>query len=536
MPRDMRMPTVMKSGHAFSRVPSVSIERSVFDRSHGHKTTFDAGFLIPVFVDEVLPGDTFHLNMTAFCRLTTPIRPLMDNLYLDSFFFFVPYRILWTNFVKFMGEQTNPGDSIVYSIPVIAVPNTPAIHSLADYMGVMTQATATAIQTPNAISALPFRAYYRIYNDWFRDENLINSSTGAPLGDGPDSIGAVCLKRGKRHDYFTSCLPNLQKGTAQAAAVSPIGTQPPIFQNLAGTVKGPIQPAASTDPTNVQWNPTVGTPTAGTDMYWSSVAGETGLTVLINDLRLAFQTQKFLERDMRGGTRYTEIVRSHFGVVSPDARLQRPEYLGGGSTPVVISSVAQTNQPTSATNKDALGYTGAYGTAVATRHGFHKSFTEHGVILGIVNVRADLTYSQGIERMWWRQTRFDFYWPEFAHIGEQSVLSREIWLDGTTAQNANDISVFGYQERYAEYRYKPSRISGIFRPNAATSLESWHLSQKFTARPTLNQAFIEDDTETVLDTRVAVPAEPDFYADFWFDLKCARPMPVFGVPGFIDHF
>lgn len=276
------------------------------------------------------------------------------------------------------------------------------------------------------------------------------------------------------------------------------------------------------------------------DIGWNDpqlIANLSGATAAnINDLRQAFQVQKLLERDARGGTRYTEIVRAHFGVVSPDARLQRPEYLGGGSTPVNMLPVAQMTQTGLTGGTTPQGNLSGLGAVAAGGHGFHKSFTEHGYIIGIINVRADLTYQQGVERFWFKQTRYDFYWPEFAHIGEQAVLNQEIWFQGTTGANAVDRAAFGYQERYAEYRYKPSRISGLFRSAAAAPLDNWHLSQKFTALPTLGQTFIEDDTESILDRCVSVPAEPDFIADFWFDYKCARPMPVFGVPGWTDHF
>lgn len=547
-PPTKRLPTVMKASHDFARVPSVGVERSVFDRSHGYKTTFDAGQLVPVYVDEVLPGDTFTLQMTAFARLTTPLKPLMDNMYLDSFFFFVPYRLVWSNFVKFMGEQTNPGDSISYTIPVIN--NMPAtgyvIGTLYDYFGLPTAGTPGPTVAIN-YNALPLRAYDLIYNQWFRDENLINS-VSISTGDGPDNPSAVRTppKRGKRHDYFTSCLPFLQKGTAVSLPFSGAAL---VKSSLAAGVTGAQNPyllSKVTDGTAATVSKVLG---VGSSSTLSSSAGahtgaenvyinnlyadmSSGVSALINDLRLAVQTQRFLERDARGGTRYTELIFSHFRVKSPDARLQRSEYLGGGSTPVNITPIVQQTQTGLTGGTTPIGNLAGVGAALAHGHGFTKSFTEHGVIIGIVNVRADLTYSQGMERFWSRSTRYDFYWPVFAHLGEQAVLNKEIYATGVAA----DLTVFGYQERYAEYRYKPSKVTGLFRPTAAGTLELWHLSEKFTALPTLGQTFIEDQTETVLDTRVAVPGEPDFYLDAFFDLKCARPMPVFGVPGFMDHF
>lgn len=527
----MKMPSPMKQGHDFARVPQASIERSTFDRSHGYKTTFNAGYLIPFFLDEVLPGDTFNLSVTALARLNTPIRPIMDNMFLDMFFFFVPTRLLWSNWQKFNGEQANPGDSVSYTIPQMTVPaGGYPIGSVQDYFGIPTGVPCTAASWSH--STLPFRAYYRIWNDWFRDENLQSSvPLGATVSDGPDS-GAIqsVLQRGKRHDYFTSCLPWPQKGTAVSI---PLGTSAPVYVGATLTAIGVGIAGATNVPkllNNAGASNIQATATTGGTQLLADLANATAAT--INSLRQAFQIQKMLERDARGGTRYTEIIKAHFGVTSPDARLQRTEYLGGGSAPVNIAPVAQTTVPVTDTNKNSLGYMGAAGAAVGGS-GFTKSFTEHGYVIGLVSVRADLTYSQGIERTWLRQTRYDFYWPALAHLGEQAVTNAEIWMADNAAQN---VAVFGYQERYAEYRYKPSRITGLFRPDAAGTLASWHLSEDFATLPALNAAFIADPTSTVLDRVVQVTTEPDFYLDAWFKLVCARAMPVFGVPGMIDHF
>lgn len=515
-----KMPTVMGPSQRFAQVPSVGVERSVFDRSHGYKTTFDAGLLIPVLVDYVVPGDTFSCRMTALARLTTPIKPLMDNMYLESFFFFVPMRLLWSNFQRFMGEQINPGDSIAFTVPQVVSPaGGYAVGTVADYLGLPTVGQVAGGSTVSH-STLPGRAYSLIYNQWFRDENLINSDVYAVLTDGPDnnvSVNRTPLKRGKRHDYFTACLPFLQKGVAQLVPAGNV-----VMAGVTG------ETAAVLNASGAQRNLEV-VAAAPTPVVMDSVGGGITLTttgVDITALRLAVQTQEFLEKDARGGTRYTEIIFQHFRVKSDDARLQRAEYLGGGSTPVSITPIAQSTQSGLTGGNTPIGNLSGVGAAVASGHGFHKSFTEHGVIIGIVNVRADLTYSQGLERFWSYSTRFDFPWPDLAHLSEQAVLSKEIYATGEAA----DANVFGYQERYAECRYKPSKVTGLFRPTSAGTLELWHLSEKFGARPTLGQTFIEDQTETVLDTRVAVPSEPDFYLDAWFDYKCARPLPVFGVP------
>jgi hypothetical protein len=519
----------------FVEVPRAEIQRSTFDRSFGHKTTFDAGELIPIYADEMLPGDTFSCNLTAFARLATPIHPTMDNAFMDTQFFSVPLRLIWDDFEEFMGETktyTASGSSRLDETPdfTVAAPVAPTITapgggetegSLSDYLGVPTK------QAGLVFSALWHRAYTEIWNSWYRDENLQKPAT-IDTTSGTDSTAYAVLNRGKRHDYFTSALPWPQKG---ADVTLPLGTSAPItgkvvFAASDGGAGSDIATnaasefitsgaLASTSPIYAGYQTTPG------DGMIADLTSATAAT--INQLRLAFATQKFLERQARGGSRYIEVILSHFNVTSPDARLQRPQYLGGGSSPVNISPVAQTSSTDATTPQGNLS---AIGTSVLSGHSFTYSSTEHCILIGLVSVRTALTYQQGLNRMFSRATIYDYYWPTLSTIGEQSILNKEIYADGTSA----DEDIFGYTERYGEYRYKPSLVTGRFRSNATTSLETWHYAQEYSALPVLGQSWIQQGKANVQRT-LAVATEPQFIFDSLFKLRCTRPMPVTSVPG-----
>ena len=528
--------------HLFSMLPKTNVPRSAFDRSHGYKTTFDAGYLVPFFLDEVLPGDTFNLSANLFARLATPIVPLMDNLYLDTQFFFVPARLLWDHWENLNGQRDTPDDETEYLVPTVTGTNVQN-GTLWDYFGLPTN-----VDNALTASSLPFRAYNLIWNEWYRDENLQNPVPFSKSDTNDNLSSFNLLKRAKRHDYFTSALPWPQKGPAEGVTIN-LGETIPLQTNVAFTggdmvfgTNGPkASPVASlfvNDPSDDTVYFAPNSSNSRHVLQWPAdtasriqVTGTADLSlasaISINDLRTAFQVQKLFERDARGGTRYTEILRSHFGVISPDARLQRPEYLGGSSTRINIRPVEQTSSTNETTPQGNLA---AYGVAGDSFHGFTKSFVEHGYVIGLVSVRADLTYQQGINRLWSRRDRLDFYWPALAHLGEQTVLNKEIYAQGTAA----DDQVFGYQERFAEYRYKPAQITGKFRSTDPQSLDVWHLAQEFGSLPALNDAFIQENPP--MDRVVAVTTEPDILFDSYISLKCVRPMPVYSVPGFVDHF
>ena len=531
----------MKSvmSHDFSRIPRSEIQVSTFDRSHGVKTAFDSGYLVPIYIDEVLPGDTFTVNATMLAKMLSPmVSSPMDNIFLDSQWFYVPSRLVWNNFTRMMGERRNPGDSIDYLVPTINSGSSGfAVGSLADYFGIPTG-------VPNlSVSALPFRCYAKIWDDWYRTEQLqkciINELED--LGDGnPNNINwNTLLRRGKRHDYFTSALPSPQLGSGvelplqgTAPVMAPGGklaylpmqsgdsiVRSALRRGTAGEVKA--YDAATSAPKDPLDSNLVA------DLTRTSAA-------TINSLRMAFQLQRMMEKDNLG-CRYQEIIRVHFNTVCPDARLQRSEYLGGSSRLINIHELVQTSATDSVTPQ---GNRAANASCVDTCS-WTKSFTEHGYVIGLVNIRVDLNYQQGLNRLWSRRGRYDFYWPTLAHLGEQAILNKEIFAQGANVKDSDgnviDDQPFGYQERYAEYRYHPSVITGKLRSTAPSSLDVWHLAQKFDELPTLSPEFIVD-TPPISRVLAVQTGEPQFIFDSYIGCKCTRPMPLYGIPGLIDHF
>ena len=580
--------------HAFSLLPTTDIERSTFDRSHGHKTMMNGGDLVPVFIDEVVPSDEFALNLNYLGRMITPITPFMDNVHASFHFFYVPKRLVWDNFEKFIcGTADSNGNA--YTYPTMWISKNEKTYgasddnayyglyngSLADHFGIpftdIPDCDSTKKDTGLEINSLPFRAYNLIWNEWYRQEQIqdkVNVYTGDSnclLEKGGDY---KLLKRGKRHDYFTSCLPSPQLGEE---VLLPLGATAPVIGN--GKAIG------LTDGTNAcgLWS---GSYLLGATNAWNQDVGETvsaagdtlvahkaiGLTKLgeysgmvadlsnatsasINSIREAFQIQRLFERDARcGGERYVEFLLAHFKTTSPDARLQRPEYLGGFTHDMLVNAIAQTSA-----SEDGSTPQGNLAATVQGfgNGGFKHSFVEHGYIIGLASITTDLTYQQGLDKLWTRRKRFDEYFPVFAHLGEQPVLEGEIYSQGKylttpiggliqtydayenaeTDTNITDSSVFGYQERYAEYRYKPSMITSGFRSGLGSeSFDIWHLAQEFESAPTLSSEFIQETPPFERVLAVDTDTSPQFMLDMWFDLKCTRPLPMYGVPGMVDHF
>ena len=555
----------------FSLTPTVSVGRSKFDRSFDHKTTFNTGDLIPIYYSEVLPGDSVKMRMSEVVRMKTPIAPVMDNAYLDTYFFFVPNRLVWEHFKQFMGENdTAPWTQTTeYTIPQIVAPAAGwKKGSLADYFGYPTE-----IGEYKA-SALPFRMYVKIWNDWFRDQNLknplymsegdadINGTDKTTLGALYDPVvdtekGAAPVKAAKFHDYFTSCLPSAQKGTAVNV---PIGNNAPI---IATKGEIPNDYDATHDGWHVGLNQqggygkvlvedegTFAFQTDGTNiMLMADLSSALGATV--NQLRQAFAIQKYYEKDAMYGSRYIESVRAHFGVTNPDFRVQRSEYLGGARVPININQVIQTDatayqlKPTYTDPEHPSPETLTWGTQDQTPQGnaaaysvtqdtndnlFNHSFTEHGAILGLAVIRTDHGYQQGLNRQFIRKEKFDFYTPEFANLGNSAVFNKEIYLDGT----ANDNMAFGYQEAWADYRYQPNIVTGEMRSNYNLSLDIWHWADDYSSRPNLDSDWIDEPEENVSRT-LAVQDQDQFFGDFYFGTIWTRPMPLYSIPGLIDH-
>lgn len=564
------------SNSRFSVTPSIDIKRSRFDRSCGHKTTFNAGKLVPIFIDEVLPGDTFEMKTSAVVRGSTPIYPVMDNANIDIYYFYTPTRLLWEHWKEFNGENTTSKweQTTEYSIPQIVAPEEGwQKGSLADYLGIPTYVSGktTGGDSIWTASHLPFRAYCLIWNEWFRDQNLqdpliISQGDSQTRGANPSTTGSITMQNqnalaggnllpvNKYHDYFTSALPDAQKGPAvllPLGSIAPVMTSETLNENPGTAPLYFNTPVVGEVGTNYNLmiqkthsdtndygplkasNESAGGPNVTETRPLNLVTDLTAATsATINELRLAFQIQKLFERDAIGGTRYREILQAHFGVTSPDARLQRPEYLGGERIPINIDQVIQTSASQEGTTPQ--GNTGAYSLTGNQGSYFKHSFVEHGYILGLACVRTEHTYQQGLERMWSRKDRFDFYWPVLANIGNQAILNKEIYLTTNTDQNEE---AFGYQEAWAEYRYKPSRVSGAFRSNITEgSLDAWHYADYYSSLPMLSDEWIRE-TEANVDRTLAVQSELEdqYIADFWFKITCTRPMPIYSIPGMIDH-
>lgn len=545
--RTVVQPVATEVQEKFTDLPTADTERSTFDMSHPWKGTMDSKFIVPCLVQEILPGDTIKIKTTAFLRLATPLRPIMDSVTTDIHYFYVPNRLVWDNWQYFMGERKNPTDDPdLLSVPQIKIDLALPLYanSVSDYFGLPMVTAAPGTKT--LVNALPYRGYVKIFNEWYRNQNL-QAEYAVPMGDGPDEMalfgyGVQVFARMKRGDYFTKALPWPQKGDP---VFLPLGTSAPVYgvpgqdinmffgsfivpqriglNNVGDTrgIKSESMVGNSPNLAAARWSPN-----APNSLY-ADLRIATAAT--INDIRTAFQIQKLLERDARGGSRYIEILLSHFNVQSPDFRLQRPEYIGGGSARIIINPVASTVE----TSDAPQGNLSAVGTGLVQAHMEH-SFTEHGFLFCLISSRADLTYQNGLDRFWSRRTRYDYYWPALSHLGEQPIYNKELFHAPGAANDVANNRIWGYQERYAEYRYTPGRVTGLFRSNHPQSLDSWHLAQDFNALPLLDTNFIAEDPP--IDRVIAVPSEPHFIVDVWHDMKATRVMPVYAVPGLVDHF
>lgn len=533
--KGMKVPSAQGAFVKRSAVPPVSMPRSVFDLSKGHKTSLDSGLVVPLYVEEVLPGDTFRLRVTLLMRLATLLYPLMDNMYVDVHFFFCPWRLVWTNTEKFFGQQDNPGDSTSYTIPQFTASLTSNLLGVADYFGINMYGA-----TNRQFNALQFRAYRRIWNEWYRDENLQNS-VAVSYGDGPDSqVGNMdVLPRNKRGDYFTLALPWPQKGAtpvsflpdnvAVSSTLTPFNVQVRAITAADKTLVNSVGLGGQINLSGADLASGGNSLSFGTNTGLEVDFATLGIAT-INAFRQANAMQTYLERQARGGTRFPEHLKGQWGVTSSDARLQRTEYLGGGSAPVIVSPIAQVSAKTPNTN--SLGDLGGVGAVAHHGAGFVKSFEEYGYVFGMVSVRADLNYQAGIPRQFKRRTVYDVANPAFAHIGEQPVYNYEIWYQGESTDNPN--GVFGFQERYAEYKQSYSMLTGNMRSQAAASYDVWHVAQEFGALPTLGDTFIRENP--AVDRVVATPFTDQWILDSHFEVRVARCLPLWGIPGLAGRF